>query len=120
LTSQPIIVLADSGGGFSVYPNHNYSFASSYFVENGSYLKLKNVQLGYNFSNNLLSKAKIANARLFIMANNIFTITKYTGIDPELGSQDLTIDKGTTTRGIDGINRYPNTRIYSMGVDLTF
>ena len=53
-------------------------------------------------------------------ANNVFTITKYTGIDPELGSQDISTNKGTTSRGIDGINRYPNVRIYSMGVDLTF
>ncbi len=54
------------------------------------------------------------------MANNIFTITKYTGIDPELGSQDLTTDNGTTTRGIDGLNHYPNVRIYSAGIDITF
>ena len=89
LTSQPRIGVLDAGGGFTVDPNHNYSFANSYFVENGSYLKLKNVQIGYNFSNRILSRAKITNARLFVMANNIFTITKYTGIDPELGSQDL-------------------------------
>jgi TonB-linked SusC/RagA family outer membrane protein len=120
LTSQPRIGVADPSGGYTVDPNHNYSFANSYFVENGSYLKLKNIQIGYNFSNNLLSRAKITNARLFVMANNIFTITKYTGIDPELGSQDLTIDNGTTTRGIDGLGRYPNVRIYSVGLDVTF
>ena len=120
LTSQPRIGVADAGGGFTVDPNHNYSYANSYFVENGSYVKLKNLQVGYNFANRILSKAKITNAKLYLMANNVFTITKYTGIDPELGSQDISTNKGTTSRGIDGINRYPNVRIYSMGVDLTF
>ena len=120
LTNQPRIGIADGNGGFVVDPNHNYSYASSYFVENGSYLKLKNLQIGYNFAGSLLSKAKISNARLFLMGNNIFTITKYTGIDPELGSADLSVNAGTTTRGIDVLNKYPNVKIYSIGVDLTF
>lgn len=120
LTDQPRIGIADGNGGFVVDPNHNYSYASSYFVENGSYLKLKNLQLGYNFSNDLLSKANISKARLYIMANNIFTITKYSGIDPELGSADLSVNAGTTTRGIDVLNKYPNVKIYSIGLDLTF
>lgn len=120
LTSQPRIGIADGNGGFIVDPNHNYSYASSYFVENGSYLKLKNLQIGYNFSGTLLSKAKISNARLYIMGNNIFTITKYTGIDPELGSADVSVNAGTTTRGIDVLNKYPNVKIYSVGLDLTF
>lgn len=50
-------------------------------MENGSYLKLKNVQLGYAFSTNLLQQVKIKSARIFVMANNLFTITKYTGLD---------------------------------------
>lgn len=112
LTGQPRIGVLN-GNTFSPDPNHNYSWASSYFVENGSYLKLKNVQLGYNFSNNLLNKAHIRNARVFVMANNLFTITPYSGVDPELGG-------GVTTRGIDAPWRYPNNRIYSVGIDLTF
>ena len=120
LTATPRIGVTDAAGGYTVDPNHNYSYANSFFVENGSYLKLKNLQVGYNFANRLLNKAKITNARLYLMANNVFTITKYSGIDPELGSIDLNTNKGTTSRGIDGVNRYPNTRIYSMGIDLTF
>ncbi|MFT3824369.1 MAG: TonB-dependent receptor [Chitinophagaceae bacterium] len=116
LTSQPRIGILNNlpGGGtsFTVDPNHNYSWASSYFVENGSYLKLKNLQLGYNFSGKILDKAHIKNARIYLMANNLFTITKYSGIDPELGG-------GVTNRGIDAPWQYPHTRIYSMGIDLT-
>jgi TonB-linked SusC/RagA family outer membrane protein len=120
LTSQPRIGIPDNNGGFLVDPNHNYSFASSYFVENGSYLKLKNLQVGYHFNGPLLQKAGISNARLYLMANNLFTITRYSGIDPELGSQDLSVNAGTTTRGIDALNKYPNTRIYSIGLDFSF
>jgi len=119
LTDQPRIGVL-SGNTFTPDPNKNYSYASSYFVEKGGYLKLKNLQLGYNFSNALLNRAKIKGARLYFMANNLFTITKYSGIDPELGSQNVSLNAGTTTRGIDAPWRYPNTRIYSVGLDLTF
>ncbi len=120
LTSQPRIGVLDPNGGFAVDPNHNYSFANSYFVEDGSYLKLKNIQLGYNFANRFLSRAKISNARLYVMTNNVLTLTKYSGVDPEIGSQDLSVNAGTTTRGIDVLNKYPNVRIYSVGVDFSF
>lgn len=112
LTSQPRIGVLN-GTTFTYDPNRNYSTASSYFIEDGSYLKLKNLQLGYTFSGDLLSKAHIKSARVFVMANNLFVITKYSGIDPELGG-------GVTTRGIDAPWNYPNSRIYSVGVDLTF
>jgi TonB-linked SusC/RagA family outer membrane protein len=101
-------------------PNGNYKHASSYFVENGSYLKLQNLQIGYTFATKLLSHAKIRNARLYVMGNNLFTITKYTGLDPELGSQDVSTNKGTTNRGIDGVYKYPTARSYSVGLDLSF
>lgn len=100
--------------------NGNYTNPSSYFVENGSYLKLQNLQIGYTFSNKLLSKARIKSARLFAMGNNLFTITKYTGLDPELGSQNTAVNGGVTNRGIDGPYKYPNVRSYSMGLDLSF
>jgi len=121
LTSQPIIgVYENNGTTFRPDPNGNYSKVSSYFVENGAYLKLKNLQLGYNFSGKSLERLKISNAHLYVMANNVFTITKYKGIDPELGSQNTSLNGGTTTRGIDAPFKYPAARIYSVGVDLTF
>jgi hypothetical protein len=89
-------------------------------VEDGSYVKLKNVQLGYSFSTNILHRAHIKSARIFLMGNNLLTLTRYSGIDPELGSQDLSVNGGTTSRGIDSPYKYPSTKIYSFGLNLTF
>jgi TonB-linked SusC/RagA family outer membrane protein len=119
LTSQPRIGVMN-GTTYSPDPNGNYTNASSYFVENGSYIKLKNLQIGYNFSPKMLQRAKITNARVFVMANNVFTITKYKGIDPELGSQDIFGSGSTTTRGLDAPFKYPSAKTYSFGVDFSF
>jgi TonB-dependent starch-binding outer membrane protein SusC len=121
LTSQPLLGVTNSDGTFTQDPNGNYHTVNSYFVENGSYLKLKNLQVGYTFSNHLLQQVKISQLRLFAMANNLFTITKYSGLDPELGSSFTTQSfSGTTTRGVDAVSAYPHTRIYSLGIDVTF
>ena len=120
LTSQPRLGIP-TAGGFTLDPNQNYTSVNSYFVENGSYLKLKNVQLGYTISNNMLKKVAVKNLRVFIMANNLFVITKYTGLDPELGSAYTPSGAGNvTTRGLDIPTNYPQTRIYSMGIDVNF
>jgi len=120
LTSQPRLGLPTSGG-FVLDPNQNYSSVNSYFVESGAYLKLKNLQLGYTFKNSLLQHINVKSARLFVMANNVFTITKYKGLDPELGSAFTTggnID--VTTQGVDAVTNYPSVRIYSVGLDVNF
>lgn len=121
LTDQPRIgVLSPDGLSYAPDPNGNYTTANSYFVEDGSYVKLKNVQLGYSFSAKLLQQAHIKSARVFLMGNNLLALTKYSGIDPELGSQDLSVNGGTTSRGIDSPYKYPSVRIYSFGLNLTF
>ena len=118
LTSQPRLGIANSNGTFTLDPNKNYTAPNSYFVESGNYLKLKNLQIGYTLSNSLLQRAKIKSARIFVMANNVFTITKYTGLDPELaGSFTTSGYGGVTTRGVDAVSQYPQTKIYSAGVD---
>ncbi len=120
LTSQPRLGVA-SGTGFTLDPNQNYTSVNSYFVESGNYLKLKNVQLGYTFSGSLLQRISVKSARLFIMANNLFVITKYSGLDPELGSAYTPSGSGSvTTQGIDAVTNYPQTRIYSLGLDVNF
>jgi TonB-linked SusC/RagA family outer membrane protein len=120
LTAQPRLGIAQNGG-FTLDPNQNYTSANSYFVESGAYLKLKNVQLGYTFSNKFLQQISVKNARLFVMANNVFVITKYTGLDPELGSSFTGSGSGSvTTQGIDAVTNYPQTRIYSLGLDVNF
>ncbi|NIG53801.1 TonB-dependent receptor [Chitinophaga sp. Cy-1792] len=112
----------------SLDPNNNYNSPSSYFVESGSYLKLKNLQIGYTFNNTFLRKVSIQSARLFVMANNLFTITKYSGIDPEIGSAYsvqstagfVGTSVGVTTRGVDAVPQYPQAKIYSVGLDVNF
>lgn len=121
LTSQPRLGVANSNGTFTLDPNKNYTAPNSYFVESGNYLKLKNLQVGYTFSNSLLQSIKIKSARVFVMANNVFTITKYTGLDPELAGAFTTSGySGVTTRGVDAVSQYPQTKIYSAGIDITF
>ncbi len=121
LTSQPRLLGTGSGGSQSLDPNTNYSSVNSYFVQNGSYLKLKNLQLGYTFSGSILQRLSIKKARLFVMANNVFTITKYKGLDPELGSAYTPSGYGAvTSQGIDAVTNYPQTKIVSAGLDLTF
>jgi TonB-linked SusC/RagA family outer membrane protein len=119
LTSQPRLGVA-SGGGFALDPNQNFTSVNSYFVENGDYLKLKNLQLGYTFSNGILNKINVKSARLFIMANNVFTITKYSGLDPELGNSFSPSGYKVTTNGVDAVTNYPQVRIYSLGLDVSF
>jgi TonB-linked SusC/RagA family outer membrane protein len=120
LTDQPRIGI-QNGNTFTLDPNSNYSSVNSYFVEKGDYLKLKNLQIGYTFSSNMLNRVKVKSARIFVMGNNLFTITKYSGLDPELGSAFSQAGySGPTTRGIDAVSQYPQTRIYSLGLDLNF
>jgi TonB-linked SusC/RagA family outer membrane protein len=128
VTDQPRLGVKNPDGSFTLDPNKNYTSVNSYFVESGGYLKLKNLQLGYTFSGNMLDAIKLKSARIFVMANNLFTITKYSGLDPELGSSYSQAAQsgfvgtgiGVTTRGVDAVSQYPQTRIYSVGLDLTF
>ncbi|MGZ3873497.1 MAG: SusC/RagA family TonB-linked outer membrane protein, partial [Mucilaginibacter sp.] len=85
------------------------------YVVNGSYLKLKNASLGYSFSNSTLSKLRIKQLRLYISAQNLFTITKYTGQDPEVNFYD----NDNTKQGID-YGTYPSVRTFLAGINLTF
>jgi hypothetical protein len=83
---------------------------SSYYVEDGSYLRLRSLQFGYTFNEKILSKVRISSLRLYIQAVNLFTLTKYSGLDPEIGGQD-------TAFGIDNGN-YPNVRQVIFGLQL--
>jgi TonB-dependent SusC/RagA subfamily outer membrane receptor len=84
---------------------------SSYFVEDGSFIRCRSLQLGYSFNEGFLHKFRISSLRLYVQAVNLFTLTKYSGLDPELG------DFGEVAFGIDNGN-YPNVRQVSFGVQL--
>ncbi|MDJ1503820.1 TonB-dependent receptor [Xanthocytophaga agilis] len=89
---------------------------NSYYVENGSYLRAKNLQLGYTLPTSLLQKVRVERLRVYVQAANLFTITKYSGVDPEVG---FTNSDRTTTFSIDE-GTYPNQRQFIMGLNLTF
>ncbi|MDQ3396002.1 MAG: SusC/RagA family TonB-linked outer membrane protein, partial [Bacteroidota bacterium] len=107
--------------------NGNWNRISSFHVENGSFLRLRNLQLGYTIPPSILNRLNISSARIFVMGNNLFTITKYSGMDPELAGLDTRAGSegnragGVRARGIDaGWNRYPLTRLFSIGLNLEF
>ncbi|MCF6222520.1 MAG: TonB-dependent receptor [Flavobacteriaceae bacterium] len=87
--------------------------SNSYFVQDGSYLRLRNLQIGYSLSKDLTDKLKIANLRIYLQGTNLFTITGYEGIDPEV----LPIDN--LNQGIDR-RTFPIAKIYTIGINLKF
>jgi iron complex outermembrane receptor protein len=84
---------------------------SSYYIEDGSFVRLDYLTLGYDFK--LSPTSKIKNLRLSATANNLFIITGYSGIDPEINANGLVF-------GIDARNYYPKTRSFSLGLNITF
>ena len=97
-------------------PNDNDRISTRY-VEDGSYLRIKNISLGYTLPKSLLQKAKIENVRVYCNIQNLYTFTKYTGYDPEVGAS--TQDATGLTYGVDN-GRYPSPTLYSFGVSFTF
>jgi len=80
-------------------------------VEDGSYLRLKTLQLGYTLPTELLSKIYVKNLRLYVQGVNLFTFTKYSGLDPEIGGDDR-------AHGVDRGN-YPMVKQFIFGLNLT-
>ncbi len=87
---------------------------SSYMVEDGSYLRLKTVSLGYNVNNRLLKKVKIRSLRAYVAAQNLITWTNYTGLDPEVSAYNSAL-----TPGFD-FSTYPRARTITFGLNLSF
>ncbi len=99
--------------------NQNYSRVSDLFIYSGSYLKIRNINIGYDLAKSIL-KDKLEQCRIYVSANNLFTITKYPGLDPEVGYSDYDIDRYENfSTGID-IGYYPVPRTYLFGVNIKF
>ncbi len=92
---------------------------STRFLEDGSYLRLKNVQFGYTFGNQLVKRLKVSSVRFFLSAQNVFTVTKYTGIDPEIYTNSNSAGDGARAVGIDW-GTYPSARTFTAGVSANF
>jgi hypothetical protein len=86
---------------------------SDRFIEDGSYLRVKSLQLGYSLPKSLIDGVGLANLRIYASATNLFTFTQYSGLDPEIGT------RGTLEIGIDR-GFYPSPRIYNLGISATF
>ncbi|HYV91493.1 MAG TPA: TonB-dependent receptor [Chitinophagales bacterium] len=100
----------------------NNKTPSSRFLEDGSYVRLKNVQIGYNIPEKVISKLHIKGLRIYVTGQNLLTITKYTGLDPEMHTSDnLNSEtyRGDVAAGIDW-GTYPSARSYIAGVNLNF
>ncbi|HEY6082740.1 MAG TPA: hypothetical protein VIU45_04725, partial [Chitinophagaceae bacterium] len=97
----------------------NNKMPSTRFLEDGSYLRLKNIQLGYKFSDRLLSNLKVSYVRFFASVQNLLTFTKYTGLDPEMYISNNALGDGVKAVGIDW-GTYPSSRTYTIGVNVNF
>lgn len=84
----------------------NMQLPSSWFMSRGDYLRLRDIQLGYRLPKNLMTKLDIGSLRVFVQANNLFTITKYLGQNPEVSEN-----------GVDG-SVYPTPRVFTFGINM--
>jgi TonB-linked SusC/RagA family outer membrane protein len=112
-TTTPRAIIAGGPNGGTA-PGNNDRYNTTRWLEDGSYLRLKNVQLGYSLPKGLLERTKyIGSLRLFLTGQNVFTVTKYSGFDPE------TVGQGSLARGVDQ-GSYPNLRSFTLGLQAGF
>jgi TonB-linked SusC/RagA family outer membrane protein len=95
--------------------NKNNTAVSDRWVEDGSYVRLQNISIGYNLPKNVIRKAFFTNVRVYVSGQNLHTFTKYSGYDPEIGS----FNKGIGLMNIDN-GHYPNTRSITFGGNFEF
>lgn len=93
-------------------PNGNQR-PSDFYVEDGSFLRLRNLQVGYSIPVNILEKVKLSAVRIYFSANNLFTVTNYRGFDPEIGTSGWILDTG-----IDK-GYYPSNKTFGGGIKIT-
>jgi TonB-linked SusC/RagA family outer membrane protein len=90
--------------------NGNFGKMSDFYLEDGDYLRIKLVQFGYSLPTNVVSQIGASKVRFYLTGENLFTLTKYTGYDPEIGGGVFGIDKGV----------YPQARTFMFGANLQF
>jgi TonB-linked SusC/RagA family outer membrane protein len=94
---------------------NNEGRTSTYFIEDGDYLKIRSIQIGYTIPKNVLAKIGIKNLRFYVQGQNLFNFTKYTGMDPE------SVSTGTSNKGVDFQgNLYPHSKAINFGLNLNF
>lgn len=108
--TQPLASWADKS---------NNTKPSTRFLEDGSFLRLKNIQIGYTFNKKMIEKFNISKLRFYISASNLLTFTKYTGLDPEFSTNDNSKSERDLAAGID-FATYPNAIVIQSGFQITF
>ncbi len=94
--------------------NYNVNYRPSRHIEDASYLRLKNLSLGYSFSGNAIQQLGLSQLRLYVSGQNVLTFTKYSGLDPE-----VSVSPSETVQGVDqGV--MPQPRVWMGGINLTF
>ncbi len=112
--TDPVALAALNANTTMWTPTGGNYFLHSYAIEDGSFLRLNNVTLGYTLPKDALSMLGITNFRVYATANNVFTITGYSGYDPEVSTR-----KSTLTPAVD-YAAFPRSRFFLTGVDITF
>jgi len=110
-TNMPRAVFGD--------PNGNAALNSTRFLEDGSFIRLKNIILAYNLPRALVSKTRLSSVKFFIQAQNLKTWTKYSGFDPEVSTFTTTNPGNNTSQGTDFLT-YPQAKSFTFGLDLGF
>lgn len=87
----------------------------SRYIEDGSYIRLKNISLGYTFPKKTIDKLGLSNLRIYANIQNLLTITGYDGYDPEIGASTSSVN----VYGLDN-GRYPSPTVYSFGLNVSF
>lgn len=90
--------------------NQNFSKPSNFYLQDGDYFRIKLIQIGYSIPSDIISKAGLAKTRIYVTGENLFTFTKYTGYDPEIGGDVMGIDRGY----------YPQAKSFMIGCNLAF
>jgi len=91
-------------------PNRNFSRSSDFYVEDGDFFRIKTLQLGYSMPPSVLNALRMRKLRVYVSGNNMFTFTRYSGFDPEIGGGSFGVDRGI----------YPQPRFYLVGVNMSF
>lgn len=99
-------------------PNNNIR-PSTYYIHNASFVRLKNLKIGYTLPDRITSKLKLKRTYIYLQGQNLFTITGYNGIDPEVGLQSYSSENRNLDMGVDrGV--YPLPRTFTLGVNVNF
>jgi len=114
-----VVVQANHDTDIARFNADNYTKNSDFFIEDGSHIRLRSLQLGFTIPRSFTSRNGIDRFRVYVGARNLFTLTKYTGYDPVVSGGSTSGDNGTMAQGID-IGGYPTTKMFLAGINLDF